>query len=74
MPHKKSKVEPELSFPDAPDFISRPPDLSLLEMIKLNESMLRYWNEKRYEEGSYYLRPIDFEPFSLAEEDLKRKR
>jgi hypothetical protein len=42
MPHKKSKVEPELSFPDAPDFISRPPDLSLLEMIKLNESMLRY--------------------------------
>lgn len=37
-----------LNLPDAPDFISRPPDYSLAEMIALCEKMLPFWNKQRY--------------------------
>lgn len=49
---KKSKkileFEDDLVFPDAPDFISKPPKYTQDEINKLNQKMLRYWNEQRY--------------------------
>ena len=37
-----------LNLPDAPDFISEPPEMTLDEMIACCEQMLPYWNEIRY--------------------------
>ncbi len=37
-----------LNLPDAPDFISHPPEYSLVEMIELCEKMLPEWNIRRY--------------------------
>lgn len=37
-----------LNLPDAPDFISKPPEYTLQEMIELCEKMLPYWNTERY--------------------------
>ncbi len=36
-----------LSLPDAPDFISKPPQYTLEEMIRICEKMLPYWNAER---------------------------
>ncbi len=58
----------KLDFPEAPEFISQPPQYSLQEMIKLWEKMLPYWNEKRYQPGSPYLEAVSFEPFNLYED------
>lgn len=52
-------------FPDAPDFISEPPKYTLAQMIKLSEKMLPYWNKKRYEEGSVYLKKVEMDEFVL---------
>jgi len=38
----------DLNLPVAPDFISKPPQYTLEEMIRLCEKMLPYWNEIRY--------------------------
>lgn len=40
-----------LTLPDAPDFISKPPEYSMLEMAKLCESMLKCWNKSRFEKN-----------------------
>ena len=37
-----------LDLPEAPDFISRPPQYSIAEMIALCEKMLPHWNAQRY--------------------------
>jgi hypothetical protein len=37
-----------LNLPDAPDFISKPPEMTLIELIALCEKMLPYWNKERY--------------------------
>ena len=50
-------------FPDAPDFISAPPPMTLAELMRLNESMLPYWNKQRYAPGSPYLEEVKMEPF-----------
>ncbi|RMG42637.1 MAG: hypothetical protein D6719_05985 [Candidatus Dadabacteria bacterium] len=38
-----------LDLPDAPDFISLPPEMTVEEIIKLCEEMLPVWNKKRFE-------------------------
>ena len=52
-----------LKLPDAPDFVSRPPDISLAENIKLCEEMLTTWNRRRFESGVQL--PMITEPFYL---------
>ena len=37
-----------LNLPDAPDFISMPPQYSWSEMIAMCEPLLPFWNEQRY--------------------------
>lgn len=37
-----------LNLPEAPDFISQPPQFTLAEMIALSERLLPYWNTQRY--------------------------
>lgn len=44
----KSILEQNLIFPDAPDFVSTPPQYSVAEMIRLCEALLPYWNKIRY--------------------------
>ncbi len=53
-----------LNFPDAPDFISKPPEYSLVELIAICERMLPFWNEQR---NSKPEPPFVGEPFSLLE-------
>ena len=64
---KKNKFDLDLVFPDAPDFISEPPKYTVAEMIKLSEAMLPYWNIKRYEPGSPYLKPVVMDEFKIIE-------
>ena len=45
MPLQESDL---LNLPEAPDFISEPPLLSMDELIALAEKMLPYWNVQRY--------------------------
>lgn len=42
------KKEDILNLPEAPDFISRPPEISHKEMIQICEKMLPYWNKIRF--------------------------
>ncbi len=37
-----------LNLPDAPDFISRPPEYTAAEMVQICEKMLPHWNRIRY--------------------------
>ena len=37
-----------LNLPDAPDFESRPPEMTLNDLISLCEKMLPHWNAIRY--------------------------
>ena len=37
-----------LNLPDAPEFISKPPKYTLLEMAAMCEKMLPLWNKERY--------------------------
>lgn len=62
MPLKDSDI---LNLPDAPDFISKPPEMTMDEMIALAEKMLPYTNALRYSRPEP---PIMMEPFSLAGE------
>lgn len=39
----------DLDLPDAPDFISEPPQYTLIEMIQMCEKMLPHWNKQRFE-------------------------
>lgn len=41
----------KLNLPDAPDFYSTPPQYTVIEMIKICEAMLPYWNKKRFVDG-----------------------
>ena len=52
----------DLNLPNAPDFISKPPQYTLEEMIRLCEKMLPYWNEIRYSKPEPEFRG---EPFKL---------
>ena len=36
-----------LNLPDAPDFISKPPQYTAAEMVQICEKMLPYWNRIR---------------------------
>lgn len=47
---KKGEIEAryDLDLPDAPDFISEPPQYTWEEMVKLTEKMLPHWNKVRY--------------------------
>lgn len=65
MSEKKKLNSDGITFPDAPDFISRPPQYTLAEMIKLCEKMLPFWNRERYKEGSRYNKPVKMEEFKL---------
>lgn len=38
----------DLNLPEAPDFISKEPNIPQAEMIKLCEKMLPHWNKIRY--------------------------
>ena len=44
----KLKESDLLDLPDAPDFISTPPQYTAAEMAALCERMLPYWNAQRY--------------------------
>ena len=44
----ESIIEQNLEFPDAPDFISKPPIYTASEMFEICEAMLPYWNVVRY--------------------------
>ena len=44
----KPILEQDLSFPDAPDFISEPPRYTVSEMIQMCEPLLPHWNQQRY--------------------------
>lgn len=61
MKNNKS-INDDLILPDAPDFISEPPAYSADEINKLNEKMLRFWNEIRYSKPE---EEIISEPFVL---------
>ncbi len=37
----------DLNLPDAPDFISKPPRCTWIEMAKMCEKMLPHWNKAR---------------------------
>jgi hypothetical protein len=45
MPLDESDI---LNLPDAPDFISRPPEFTASEMARMCEAMLPHWNRIRY--------------------------
>lgn len=45
MPLEESDI---LNLPDAPDFESKPPEMTLAELIALAEKMLPYTNALRY--------------------------
>ena len=51
-----------LNLPDAPDFISKPPEYTVAEMIKICEALLPYWNKRRFVDGENPLEimPEDF--------------
>jgi len=44
MPLKESDI---LNLPDAPDFISEPPAMTMEQMLALDEKMLPFWNKER---------------------------
>lgn len=71
MPLKDSDI---LNLPDAPDFISKPPEMTMDEMIALAEKMLPYTNALRYSKPEP---PIMMEAFvldsSIEEEKSKSK-
>ena len=54
-----------LDLPDAPDFVSEPPQIGLIEMIQMCEKMLPYWNKKRFEELEKHKDTVPWEPFTL---------
>ena len=64
MPLKESDI---LNLPDAPDFISLPPQYSVSEMIAVCEKMLPFWNRQRLENPPP---PFVGEAFQLYEADL----
>jgi hypothetical protein len=66
---KNFSADLELNFPEAPDFISEPPQYTVAEMILLCEKMLPYWNTQRYAAGSPYLEPVKMEEFRIFEEE-----
>ena len=52
-----------LELPDAPDFVSMPPDLPVWANIKLCEEMLPVWNKLRAQDPS---KQVEWkEPFKL---------
>lgn len=57
------KEDDLLDLPDAPDFTSKPPALSVAENIRLCEKMLPAWNKKRFEKLAQ--EEPNFEPFYL---------
>jgi len=64
--HKPTKDANDafLDLPNALDYISTPPNLSVEENIKLCEKMLPFWNKKRFEDQSYFDDQV-LEPFYL---------
>ena len=56
-----------LDLPDAPQFKSEPPKLTMNEMIAIGEALLPYWSKQRFAEP-----PKEFvgEAFKLLPEDL----
>lgn len=48
---EKDKSDGYLDLPDCPDFISLPPEISLVDNIILCEEMLEIWNRNRYFES-----------------------
>lgn len=59
-----------LSLPDAPDFISKPPQYTATEMARMCEAMLPYWNKIRHATPPP---PFVGEPFRLRDEDGARR-
>lgn len=51
-----------LDLPEAPNFISEPPECTWEEMIRLCEKMLPYWNADRYSRPEP---PFLGEPFAI---------
>lgn len=45
---KKSIIEQNLTFPDAPDFMAEEIKFTATEMAEICERLLPYWNKKRY--------------------------
>jgi len=64
MTEQKTKLreEDDLNLPDAPDFISKPPEMTHAEMIRLCEQMLPEWNRIRYSKPEV---KVVMEPFVL---------
>lgn len=61
---QNKKPESFLNLPDAPDFISKPPKISIIENIKQCEEMLPIWNKNRSKELEKE-KDINWEPFYL---------
>ena len=60
---RAEKTSVFLDLPEAPDFHSMPPNLSVKDNIALCEQMLAVWNKKRFEQID--LLPILTEEFYL---------
>ncbi|MCB0339839.1 MAG: hypothetical protein KDD53_09555 [Bdellovibrionales bacterium] len=68
MPLKDSDI---LDLPEAPDFISKPPEYTVSEMIEICEKMLPFWNSVRYSKPD----PESIgEPFSLEGLEFSEKK
>ena len=60
---KQAEAGAFLDLPDAPDFISEPPAISLADNIRLCEEMLETWNRRRFADGAEM--PMATEAFYL---------
>jgi hypothetical protein len=65
----KLKNSDILELPDAPGFISKPPQYTASEMAALCEQMLPYWNAQRLLQPE---QPLTGKPFSLTQESNNR--
>jgi hypothetical protein len=68
---KKSVIEQNLTFPDAPDFMKEEIVFTATEMVAMCEPLLPYWNKKRYTSPEP---PFIGEAFSLKKSEKGRPR
>jgi len=64
----KLPLDMDLKLPDAPDFISKPPQYSLAEIIRLSEPLLPFWNSQRAAQILQISTRVVCEPFRLIED------
>lgn len=64
-----------LNLPEAPDFVSEQPEISLSDMIAMCEKMLPHWNAIRYSkpEAEFMGEAFTLEPQSISSLDTPKK-